>query len=278
MKTISVNSITHEVAKLCHKANTKLPHDVFAALEKGLLKETNPRAKKVLEKIVENARFASKQALPLCQDTGFVVCFVDIGQEVVLIDGPIEAAIQEGIRMGYRNLRKSIVIDPLNRINTSDNTPGIIHYRIVPGSNIKIILFPKGGGAENVSKFKVLVPTAGKKEIADFVLQTVVDAGGKPCPPIIVGIGIGGTAEKTFEIAKRSLFRMVGNRNEDSFWAQFEEELEQDINKTGIGPAGLGGCLTCLAVHIETMPCHIASLPVAVNIQCHAARHAECIL
>ena len=275
MREIDVSLIRDAVAVMCVKANVELPEDVYQALKDALATETHPRAKTILAMIIDNAECARKKNIPICQDTGFVVCFVDIGQDVAITGGYIEDAINEGIRSGYNSLRKSIVSDPLDRKNTGDNTPAIIHYRIVPGDTCTLYLMPKGGGSENVGKFTVLKPTAHKDEIKKFIVDTVTEAGGNVCPPIIVGVGIGGVLEKTGELAKRSLLRKVGQRNTNKEWAAFEEEVKDAINKTNIGPSGLGGVTTCLDVHVETFPCHIASLPVAVNIQCHAARHAK---
>lgn len=278
MREIHTELIRKKIAELCARVNVELPQDVYDALKNAIKEEHHQRAKKVLEMILKNADYARQTGLPMCQDTGYVVCFIDVGQNVRFSSGSIEDAVQEGIRSGYKNLRKSIVSDPIERKNTNDNTPGIVHYRIVPGDKVRIFILPKGGGAENVGAFTVLKPTAHKDEIKKFVVDSILKAGGKPCPPIIVGVGIGGLSEKTFEIAKRALLRKVGQKSSKRKWAEFERELKTAINNTNIGPAGLGGKTTCLAVHIETFPCHIASLPIAVNIQCHAARHGEAVI
>ncbi|MFC1643559.1 fumarate hydratase [Chlamydiota bacterium] len=278
MREIHVDIIKKEITRLCLESNFALPKDVLDALERAFLEEINVRAKEILGMIIENAKYAEDKKIPICQDTGYAVCFFEIGQQVHIVGGELEDAIQKGIEVGYKDLRKSIVSDPFKRNNTNDNVPGIIHYRIVPGDNVKIFFMPKGGGSENVSKFKIFKPTVQKEKIKEFILDAVIEAGGNPCPPVIVGVGIGGTSEKAFELAKHSLLRKIGVNNSDSDLELFEKDLKERINKTGVGPSGLGGKTTCLAVHVETYPCHIASLPVAVNIQCHAARHMEVVI
>jgi fumarate hydratase subunit alpha len=251
--------------------------DVVAALQASLKKEESALGRQVLEKIITNAEIAAQSKMPICQDTGLAVLFVEIGQDVHIVGGDLRAAIEEGVRQAYADgfLRKS-VCDPLTRKNTGDNTPAIIHIDIVEGDRLKIIAMPKGGGSENVSAAKMLTPAVGIDGIKKFVLETVDRAGANPCPPIMVGIGIGGSLEQACILAKKSLLRPVGEiNNKDERLAQVEKELFDSINKLGIGPAGLGGRVTALAVNVEMMPCHIASLPVAVNIQCHVARHKE---
>ncbi len=278
MREINVEDITKTVEKLCIESNYYLPHDVKKAIEDAFVKEESPLAKEILADILENGEIARTKNVPICQDTGFAVVFMELGQKVRLIGGDLNEAIDEGVRRGYLNgyLRKSIVDDPfIVRRNTGDNTPAIIHTKIVPGDKIKLILAPKGGGSENMSALAMLKPSDGIEGIKKFVLDTVDKAGSNPCPPIIVGIGIGGTIEKTTLIAKQSLLRTVGEHNVNPEVAKLEVELLEEINKLGIGPQGFGGTTTALAVNIETFPSHIASMPVAVNIQCHVARHKE---
>ncbi|MFA9422177.1 MAG: fumarate hydratase [Sedimentibacter sp.] len=278
MREINVEDVTKTVEKLCIESNYYLPHDVKKAIEDAYVKEKSPLAKEILADILENGEIASNNDVPICQDTGFAVVFLELGQEVSLVGGDLNEAIDEGVRRGYKNgyLRKSIVNDPfMIRKNTGDNTPAIIHIKIVPGDKIKLIFAPKGGGSENMSALCMLKPSDGVDGIKKFVLDTVDKAGSNPCPPIIVGIGIGGTIEKTTLIAKESLLRTVGEHNANPEVAKLEVELLEEINKLGIGPQGFGGTTTALAVNIETFPAHIASMPVAINIQCHAARHKE---
>ena len=277
VKRISCKKITSVVKNLFIEANTCLAADVVAALQSSLKKEESALGRQVLEKIITNAEIAAQSKVPICQDTGLAVLFVEIGQDVYITGGDLRAAIEEGVRQAYDEgfLRKS-VCDPLTRKNTEDNTPAIIHIDIVQGDRLNIIAMPKGGGSENVSAAKMLTPAVGIEGIKKFVLETVDQAGANPCPPIIVGIGIGGTLEQACILAKKALLRPVGEASsKDERLAQIEKELYSSINKTGIGPGGLGGRITTLAVHAEMMPCHIASLPVAINIQCHVARHKE---
>jgi len=277
LRRINVKRITQTVRNLFIEANTCLGADVVAALQASLKKEESALGRQVLEKIITNAEIAVQSKMPICQDTGLAVLFVEIGQDVHIVGGDLRAAIEEGVRQAYADgfLRKS-VCDPLTRKNTGDNTPAIIHIDIVEGDRLKIIAMPKGGGSENVSAAKMLTPAVGIDGIKKFVLETVDRAGANPCPPIMVGIGIGGSLEQACILAKKSLLRPVGEiNNKDERLAQVEKELFDSINKLGIGPAGLGGRVTALAVNVEMMPCHIASLPVAVNIQCHVARHKE---
>jgi len=280
LRRINVARITKVVKKLFIEANTVLGDDVLCALKDALPREESVTGKQVLEKIIENANIACRSKMPICQDTGLAVLFIEIGQDVHVVGGDLRTAIEEGVRKAYADgfLRKS-VCDPLTRKNTGDNTPAIIHIDIVEGDRLKIIAMPKGGGSENVSAAKMLTPAVGIDGIKKFVLETVDQAGANPCPPIIVGIGIGGSLEQACILAKKALLRPVGEANsKDERLSQIEKDIYQSINKSGIGPGGLGGRITTLAVNAEMMPCHIASLPVAVNIQCHVARHKETIL
>ncbi len=280
MRDVDVGEITSAVKNLSMETNYYLGDDVIKALSVAAEKEESPLGKEIINQILENAIIAKTEDIPLCQDTGLSTVFVELGQEVHLAGGGLEEAIQEGIRQGYGEgyLRKSMVEDPLRRKNTGDNTPAVISLRIVPGDKIKITMLPKGGGSENMSTTKILKPADGEAGVKDFVVETVRIAGGNPCPPIIVGIGIGGSFDKCAHIAKRALLRRVGSVHSDPYYADMEKELLERINNTGIGPMGLGGRSTALAVHIETHPCHIASLPVAVNTQCHSARHKEIVI
>ena len=277
LRRINTKRVTKAVKKLFIEANTVLGEDVVGALRHALSREESETGKQVLQKIIENADIACRKKMPICQDTGLAVVFVEIGQDVHLTGEPLHAAIEEGVRQAYDEgaLRKS-VCDPFTRKNTTDNLPAIIHVDIVSGDRMKIIAMPKGGGSENVSAAKMLTPAAGIDGIKKFVLETVDNAGANPCPPVIVGVGIGGSLEQACIMAKKALLRPVGEANRiDERVEQMEKELLDSINKLGIGPAGLGGRVTALAVNVEMMPCHIASLPVAVNIQCHVARHKE---
>ena len=278
MREVKAGGIARAVKRLCMDANYYLPSDVIDAIKEGYRKEESPVGKDVLLQILKNVKIAAQQKIPLCQDTGLAVFFIDLGQEVRITGGNLEDAIDKGVKEGYTEgyLRKSMVSDPLfKRINSRDNTPSVIHIRIVPGNKIKIILAPKGGGAENMSRVAMLKPADGVERVKDFVVETVKKAGANPCPPIIVGVGIGGNFEKAPYLAKRALLRRIGEHNPDARYARLENELLSKINNLGIGPQGLGGRVTTLAVNIEWFPCHIASLPIAVNIQCHSARHKE---
>jgi fumarate hydratase subunit alpha len=277
IRRINCQRITAAVKKLFIEANTDLGADVIAALRVSLEKEESAIGRQVIEKIIENAAIACRNKMPICQDTGLAVVFVEIGQDVHIVGGDLRLAIEEGVRQAYAKgyLRKS-VCDPLSRENTGDNTPAIIHMDIVAGNKIKIIAMPKGGGSENMSAAQMLTPAAGAAGIKKIVVEKVAQAGANSCPPVIVGIGIGGSLEQACILAKKALLRPLGEKNKtDERLAQMEKELYGSINELGIGPAGLGGRVTALAVNIEMMPCHIASLPVAVNIQCHVARHKE---
>jgi fumarate hydratase subunit alpha len=280
MRQINASVITDHVARICQGANFSLPQDVLRALEEAEKRETTSNAKYVLQQIAENARVAEADRVPMCQDCGLAVFFVEMGQDVRVTDGDINEAINEGVRKGYQDgyLRKSVVANPLNRVNTGDNTPAIIHFQIVPGDKLKIIFAPKGAGSENMSALRTLKPADGKSGVKQFVVKCVEKAGPNPCPPIIVGVGIGGTFEKAAILSKRALMRTIGQNNPDHDIASLEREILHEVNSLGIGPAGFGGLTTALAVNIETYPCHIASLPVAVNINCHAARHKEIVI
>lgn len=277
MKEINVSKITEVVKNMCIDANYYLTHDVKEKIESAYKQEKWPMAKEILEKILTNIDIAKKEEMPICQDTGMACVFVEIGQDVHIIGGNLKDAINEGIRQGYNEgfLRKSVVMDPLDRINTMDNTPAIIYYDIVEGDKLKIKVAPKGFGSENMSQLKMLKPADGLEGIKDFVLKVVKEAGPNPCPPIVVGIGIGGTFDKAANLAKKALVRPLNEKNNNEFYANLEKELLKEVNELGIGPQGFGGKTTALAVNIETYPTHIAGLPVAVNINCHVTRHAE---
>jgi fumarate hydratase subunit alpha len=281
VREFNVSDVIKPVRDLCIEANTLLPADVKRSLLEAKEKEESPVGKEILAQIAENIDIACSEKLPLCQDTGFAVLFVEVGQEVHLVGGDLREALNEGVRRGYKDgyLRKSIVADPAgSRVNTKDNTPAVIHWDIVPGDKIKITIAPKGGGSENMSSVKMMKPADGLDGIADFVVEWVRNAGGNPCPPVIVGVGIGGTFEHVAYLAKNALLRDIGSHHPDPRYADAEREILERINATGVGPMGLGGKTTALAVFIQTHPCHIASMPVAVNINCHAARHKTVIL
>ncbi len=281
MKEIKAKDVTSTVARLCKEANFLLGEDVLAALRKAREEEESPVARQILDQILENADIAAREEMPLCQDCGLAIVFLQVGQEVHVSGGDLYQAVDEGVRQGYAEgyLRKSAVRQPFSaRVNTKDNTPAIIHTEIVPGDQLKITVAPKGGGSENMSRFTVLKPAQGRQGVVDFVVSAVEEAGSNPCPPTIVGVGIGGSAEKAMILAKRALLRTVGEPSPDPEIAELEKELLQRINGTGVGPGGVGGRITSLAVHVETFPAHIASLPVAVNLQCHSARHKEAVL
>ena len=279
MRRLSAETITHTVKRLCVQANILLGDDVIQALKQGYQRETSPLGRHVLQQILENARIAADEHIPLCQDTGLAVVFVELGQDLHVIHGDLNEAIHEGVRQGYQEgyLRASS-LDPLTRKNSGDNAPAIIHVEIVPGDKMRLTVAPKGFGSENMSRVVLFAPAVGIQGVKDFVLQRVEEAGPNPCPPLIVGVGIGGTLEKAALIAKKSLFRPLGEHHPDPHVAQLEEELMEKINRLGIGPQGFGGRITALAVHVETFPTHIGSLPVAVNLQCHCARHREAVL
>ncbi len=281
MRKISSHKIASEVAKLCQSANYTLGDDVIQALQAAKINEKSAAAQEILKIILKNYQIAAQESLPSCQDTGTAVVFVEVGQAVQIIDGDLNTAINRGVAQGYDEgyLRKSIVRDPVfGRINTNDNTPAVIHTQIVAGEEIRITLAPKGGGAENMSRIAMLKPADGLAGVMDFVIETVNIAGGNPCPPIVVGVGVGGNFEACALLAKEALLRKIGSPNSDNNWAKVETDLLEKINQLGIGAQGLGGTITALAVHINTAPSHIASLPVAVNMQCHAARHQTIII
>lgn len=279
MREISSEKITQVVRKLCIEANCHLPEDVKQAIEKSYQGEAWPQAKEILERIMENYAIAEREDCPICQDTGVACVFVKMGQEVH-VQGDLAEAVHEGVRRGYTDgyLRKSVVRDPLDRVNTGDNTPAMIYYDIVPGDGFEITVAPKGFGSENMSQIKMLKPSDGLQGVKDFVVQVVKDAGPNPCPPIVVGVGIGGTFDKAALLAKKALMRHACQSNPVPFYADLEQELLEKINALGIGPQGFGGKTTALAVHIEQMPTHIAGLPVAVNINCHVTRHQTEVL
>jgi fumarate hydratase subunit alpha len=279
MREIHVDDIRDNVAQMCVDAAYNLSEDVLTAFDRALETETAPAAKEIIGLLKENARVAKEERLPICQDTGIAIFFVEIGQDLRIKNGFIVDAINEGVRKGYKEgyLRKSVV-DPLTRKNTGDNTPAIIYTELVPGDKLRISFMPKGGGSENMSAIRMLRPTEGVEGIKAFVLECVQKAGANPCPPVVIGVGIGGDFEKAALIAKKALLRPVGSPNAKLELASLEETLLKAVNKTGIGPEGLGGKVTAMAVHVESFPCHIASLPVAVNINCHAARHKTIIL
>ena len=280
MKEINVSEITMTIKKLCMDANYYLSDDIRNQLLKAKEKETWDIAKGVLDKILINADIASNEKMPMCQDTGMTCVFIEIGQDVHIVGGNLEEAINKGVAEGYEEgfLRKSVVKDPLDRVNTKDNTPAVIYYDIVSGDKLKITVAPKGFGSENMSQIKMLKPSDGLKGVKEFILKVVKEAGPNPCPPIVVGVGIGGTFDKAANIAKRAAVRSTDKANSNPFYAELEKELTEEINKLGIGPQGFGGRTTALAVNIETYPTHIAGLPVAVNINCHASRHATAVL
>jgi len=280
MREISTEKITAAVAGLCMSANYELGDDVKAALKAAHKTETSPVGRGILEQIIENAEIARDESAPMCQDTGYAVLFVELGQDVKITGGNLREAINEGVRRGYKDgyLRKSILGDPLKRVNTKDNTPALIHFDIVAGDKMKITVAPKGGGAENMSEVRMLKPSDGAEGVKNFVVERVRKSGGNPCPPVVVGVGIGGTFEGSALLAKKALLRELGSHHPDPFYAAMEDELLERINKIGSGPQGLGGNTTALGVLIETGPCHIASLPAAVNMQCHAARHKSAVL
>ncbi len=279
MREVSTQRIIDEVRDLAIRANHELGDDVLQAFTDALVYEESPVGRDILGQLKENAAIAREERTPICQDTGVAVVFVELGQEVLIVDGDLKTALEEGIRQGYKDgfVRKS-VCHPFTRENTGDNTPIIIHFDVVPGDRLRVWVVPKGGGSESMSQLFLLPPSAGWAGIKEKVVKTVKDAGPNPCPPTILGVGIGGNFEKTALMAKKALLRPLGSKNQDPDLAEKEKELLTEINKSGIGPQGLGGRVTSFAVHILMMPCHIASLPLAVNIQCHASRHLEVVL
>lgn len=275
MRNISVREITAVIRKLCIEACTELPFDVRKALDHAVSEEKNPVAQDILNTIIENYKIAENKTVPICQDTGMACVFLEIGQDVHMTDGSLEDAVNEGVRQGYTEgcLRKSVVRDPIRRGNTGDNTPAMIYEKIVPGDHIKVTLAPKGFGSENMSAISMLKPAEGLEGVKGFIIETVKKAGPNPCPPVVVGVGIGGTFDKCAALAKKALLRPLDSHHPDPFYAYLEEELLMEINQLDIGPQGFGGRTTALGLNIETLPTHIAGLPVAVNINCHVARH-----
>jgi len=281
MRDVEAKEITRTVSRLFQEACYKLPDDVLAALRQAREAEESSVGCEVLDRILENAELSVKEGIPLCQDTGTALVLLELGQEVHITGGDLYTAVNEGVRQAYDEgyLRKSMVRQPYSaRVNTKDNTPAIIYTDIVPGDKLKITVMPKGGGAENMTRLAMLTPARGRQGIIDFVVNAVDEAGSNPCPPVIVGVGIGGTAERTVMLAKRALVRKVGDPSPDAEVVELEKEILGRINKLGIGPMGYGGRVTALAVHVEVLPSHIASMPVAVNLQCHSSRHKEAIL
>ena len=280
MRNISCESISKCVAKLCVEANLSLPQDLRRLIDTAIINEKSPLGIDVLRDLRENYLIAEKESLPICQDTGMAVIFAEIGQDVHIEKGDFEAAINEGVRRGYKDgyLRKSVVADPLRRINTNDNTPAVLHTRIVPGDKIKITVAPKGFGSENQSTLKMFLPTSTPDDIIDFIVETVKLAGSNPCPPMVLGVGLGGTIEMAALIAKKALLRSAGQKNPDAFYAEMEKTALERINALGIGPQGFGGSTTALAVFIEAYPTHIAGLPCVVNIGCHVTRHSSAVI
>ncbi len=277
MREVNVKDISDAVRDLSIETNCILGEVEVAFIKKMLDVEESETGKEILSMVLENARIAREEGIPICQDTGFAVVFIDLGQDVHLVGGDLSEAVADGVARGYTEgyLRKSILSDPIKRENTGDNTPPVIHLTMVPGEKVKVTLAPKGGGSENMSEVKMLKPSDGIEGVKDFVVERVVTSGGNPCPPVVVGVGIGGTFEKCAFLAKKALLRPLGERHPDAFYADIEVELLRRINNSGVGPQGLGGRVTALDVHIETHPCHIASLPAAVNLNCHASRHGE---
>ena len=280
MREISVNLIKDKIRDLCIDANYFLGDDIKDSLIHFKNNEKSEIGKDILGNIIENAKIAKEEQLPICQDTGVACVFLEIGQDVHLIDGNLEEAINSGVREGYEKgyLRKSVVKDPINRVNTNDNTPAMIYYDIVPGDKVKITVAPKGFGSENMSKLAMLKPSDGLEGVKDFILKVVEEAGPNPCPPMVVGVGIGGTFDKAAYLAKKALLRPVNEENKNEFYANLEKELLEKINELGIGPQGFGGLTTAIGINIEVYSTHIAGLPVAVNINCHATRHKDCII
>jgi fumarate hydratase subunit alpha len=280
MRDIHVSAIADAVKKLCMEANVSLEPDVLRAFDRALGTERSPAGKQVLQILKDNAELARTRRIPYCQDTGMVVCFVELGQDVHVTGGGLEDAINEGVRQGYKEgyLRASIVKSPFDRVNTGDNTPAVIHTEVAPGATLKVMIMAKGGGCENRSKYTMLTPAAGLPAVKDFIIECVKTAGPDACPPLILGVGIGGTFEKSAILSKKALFRELGSPNPDGMLDDLEKELLARANRLGIGPQGYGGDTTSLGIHVLSYPCHITSLPVAVTIECHAHRHKEVTL
>ena len=280
MREIEVSMLTDVIEKLCIEANEHLPSDVKEAIKRCRACEDGEIAKGVLDNIIENFDIADQENVPICQDTGMACVFLEIGQDVHITGGSFEEAVDEGVRQGYTEgyLRKSVVADPIRRGNTGDNTPAVLTVRLVPGDKLRLTLAPKGFGSENMSRLAMLRPSDGEQGVKDFVLDAVRRAGPNPCPPVVVGVGIGGTFDRVALLAKRALLRPLGSRHPDPYYAAMDQELLEKINELGTGPQGFGGRTTALGLQIETFPTHIAGLPVAVNINCHVTRHAEVVL
>jgi len=280
MREIHVSAITDAVKKLCIDANLDLEPDMLRAFDRALATERSPAGKQVLQILKDNAQMARTKLIPYCQDTGFVVCFVDLGQDVRITGGPLADAINAGVSQGYKEgyLRASIARSPFDRVNTGDNTPAVIHMDVVPGATLKLMVMAKGGGCENRSKYKMLTPADGPEGVKDWILECIKTAGPDACPPLIAGVGVGGTFEKAAILSKKALFREIGSPNPDPAVDAIEKEVLDRANRLGIGPQGYGGDTTAFAIHILTYPCHITSLPVAVTIECHAHRHKEATL
>ncbi len=280
MRVIQYEDIVAQIRTLCLDANCNLPLDVWDALVKAQEDEASPLGQNVLDTILENAKIAKEKQMPLCQDTGMVVVFAEVGQDVHIQGGLLSDAVDEGVRQAYKDgyFRMSVVGDPIERVNTKDNTPAVLHVSLVAGDQLRLIVAPKGFGSENMSRLAMLKPSQGIQGVKDFVVKAVSEAGGNPCPPIIIGVGIGGTMEKSALLAKRAVLREVGSKHPKPHLAELEAELLKLVNQTGVGPQGFGGTQTALALFVDTYPTHIAGLPVAVNINCHVARHVEAIL
>lgn len=280
MREINIKEISEAIKELCIRANKVLPCDLTECISKGFENETGELPKSIMNDLLRNLDCAGELDIPICQDTGMAVVFAEVGQEVHIVGGSFEEAVNEGVRRGYTDglLRKSVVADPLERVNTDDNTPAVIHTRIVTGDKIKLTVAPKGFGSENMSRIKMFTPSASVDDIVDFIVETVKIAGGNPCPPVVLGVGIGGTFEQCAYLAKKALCRPVSECNTKNFYRELEERMLREVNETGVGPQGFGGKTTALAVNIETAPTHIAGLPVAVNVGCHVTRHAETVL
>ncbi|MCC8105112.1 MAG: fumarate hydratase [Clostridiales bacterium] len=280
MREIQVSRITEEIERLCIEANEHLPEDVKCAIQRCRACEDGEIAKGVLDDIITNYKIADEEQVPICQDTGMACIFLEIGQDVHLVGGDLTEAVNEGVRRGYQNgyLRKSVVKDPVRRGNTGDNTPAMLYTEIVPGEQVRITVGPKGFGSENMSAIRMFKPSAGLQGIKDFILEVVETAGPNPCPPMVVGVGIGGTFDKCALLAKKALMRPLDVRNPDPFYAELETEMLEEINQLGIGPQGFGGRTTAIGLNIETMPTHIAGMPCAVNISCHVTRHKAAVI
>jgi fumarate hydratase subunit alpha len=281
LREIRADAVTEAVADLFKQANYALSDDVLAALKQAREREESPAGREVLEKILENAAIAATEGIPLCQDCGVATVFLETGQDVCVSGGDLYAAVNEGVRRAYDEgyLRKSMVTRPFSqRVNTQDNTPAVIHSEVVPGDSLRIVALPKGAGSENMTRLGMLTPSLGRPGVIGFVVRAAEEAGANPCPPVIIGVGIGGTAEKTLLLAKKALLRRVGKPSPDAETAALEREILEEVNKLGIGPMGYGGRITALAVHVETFPAHIGSMPVAIAFQCHSARHREITL